>query len=43
MLRNHGGGQTPLKPIELFFELIFVFAITLLSHYLLAKLTWLVR
>jgi low temperature requirement protein LtrA len=41
MLRNHGGGQAPVSTIELFFDLIFVFAITQLSHYLLAGLTWL--
>lgn len=36
MLRNHGGGQAPVSTIELFFDLIFVFAITQLSHYLMA-------
>lgn len=41
MLRNHGGGPAPVSMIELFFDLIFVFAITQLSHYLLAHLTWL--
>ena len=41
MLRNHGGGQAPVSTIELFFDLIFVFAITQLSHYLMADLTWL--
>lgn len=41
MLRNHGGGQAPVSMIELFFDLVFVFAVTQLSHYLLDGLTWL--
>lgn len=39
MLRNHGGGHAPVTNLELFFDLVFVFAITQLSHYLLAELT----
>jgi low temperature requirement protein LtrA len=39
MLRNHGGGHAPVTNLELFFDLVFVFAITQLSHYLMAELT----
>ncbi len=33
MLRNHGGGHAPVSNLELFFDLVFVFAITQLSHF----------
>ena len=39
MLRNHNGGFAAVNTIELFFDLVFVFAITQLSHLLLAELT----
>ena len=39
MLRNHGGGYAAVSNLELFFDLIFVFAVTQLSHFLLADLT----
>ncbi len=39
MLRNHNGGFAAVNTIELFFDLVFVFAITQLSHFLLAELT----
>ncbi|WP_309623045.1 low temperature requirement protein A [Novosphingobium sp.] len=39
LLRNHGGGHAPVTNLELFFDLVFVFAITQLSHYLLDELT----
>lgn len=39
LLRNHNGGQAAVNTIELFFDLIFVFAVTQLSHFLLADLT----
>ena len=39
LLRNHGGGHAPVTNLELFFDLVFVFAITQLSHYLIAELT----
>ena len=39
MLRNHGGGYAPVSYLELFFDLIFVFAVTQLSHFLLSELT----
>lgn len=32
LLRNHGGGHAPVSYLELFFDLVFVFAITQLSH-----------
>lgn len=33
LLRNHGGGHAPVSNLELFFDLVFVFAITQLSHF----------
>lgn len=36
MLRNHGGGHAPVSFLELFFDLVFVFAITQLSAVLKA-------
>jgi low temperature requirement protein LtrA len=41
MLRGHGGGHAPVSMLELFFDLVFVFAITQLSHGLLHHLSWL--
>lgn len=40
ILRNHGGGHAPVSYLELFFDLVFVFAITQLSHGLLHHLSW---
>ena len=40
MLRNHGGGTAVVSNLELFFDLIFVFAVTQLSHFLLADLSF---
>lgn len=40
LLRNHNGGHAPVNMIELFFDLVYVFAITQLSHFLLEDLTW---
>ena len=40
MLRNHGGGVAAVSNLELFFDLIFVFAVTQLSHFLLADLSF---
>lgn len=34
LLRGHGGGHAPVSTLELFFDLVFVFAITQLSHFL---------
>ena len=39
LLRNHNGGYAAVSNLELFFDLIFVFAVTQLSHFLLADLT----
>lgn len=40
LLRNHGGGHAPVSYLELFFDLVFVFAITQLSHTLHHHLSW---
>ena len=40
LLRNHGGGHAPVTNLELFFDLVFVFALTQLSHYLLGRLSF---
>jgi low temperature requirement protein LtrA len=40
MLRHHGGGHAPVSYLELFFDLVYVFAITQISHALLVNLTW---
>ena len=40
LLREHHGGHASVSNLELFFDLVFVFAITQLSHYLLVQLTW---
>jgi low temperature requirement protein LtrA len=37
--RDRGAGQSRVTNIELFFDLVYVFAVTQLSHYLLSKLT----
>ncbi|MDE2437442.1 MAG: low temperature requirement protein A [Sphingomonadales bacterium] len=34
MLRNHGGGHAPVSNLELFFDLVYVFAVTQLSHFI---------
>lgn len=39
MLRGHGGGHAAVTNLELFFDLVFVFAVTQLSHHLMADLT----
>ena len=41
MLRHRDGGHARVGFVELFFDLVFVFAITQLSHTLLSHLTWL--
>lgn len=41
LLRDRDGGHARVGFIELFFDLVFVFAITQVSHALLAHLTWL--
>ena len=40
LLRHHGGGHAPVSYLELFFDLVYVFAITQISHALLVDLTW---
>jgi low temperature requirement protein LtrA len=39
LLRARGGGEQAVTPLELFFDLVYVFAVTQLSHLLLAHLT----
>src|ERR671920_1723170 len=39
MLRTRDGGEQRVTPLELFFDLVYVFAITQLSHLLLSHLT----
>ncbi len=34
LLRNHGGGHAPVSNLELFFDLVYVFAITQVSHFI---------
>lgn len=41
LLRNHGGGHAAVSNLELFFDLVYVFAVTQLSHLLLHDLSWL--
>lgn len=41
LLRGHGGGHTPVSYLELFFDLVFVFAITQLSHFFGHHIGWL--
>ena len=40
LMREHHGGHASVSNLELFFDLVFVFAITQLSHYLLVHLDW---
>ncbi len=40
LLRGHNGGHAPVNTIELFLDLVYVFAVTQLSHHLLDHLTW---
>jgi len=40
LLRHHAGGPTPVTYLELFFDLVYVFAITQISHLLLGELSW---
>ncbi|MBN8552845.1 MAG: low temperature requirement protein A [Caulobacterales bacterium] len=41
LLRARDGGEARVGFVELFFDLVFVFAITQVSHFLLENLTWL--
>jgi low temperature requirement protein LtrA len=38
--RSHDGGEQRVSTLELFYDLVFVFSITQVSHYLLEHLTW---
>src|ERR687884_219567 len=40
LLRTRDGGEQRATPLELFFDLVYVFAITQLSHLLLGHLSW---
>jgi low temperature requirement protein LtrA len=40
LIRTHGEGEQRTTFFELFFDLVYVFAITQLSHYLLADISW---
>lgn len=40
LLRDRQGGQAPVSDSELLFDLIYVFSVTQLSHYLLHYLSW---
>jgi low temperature requirement protein LtrA len=40
LLRRRDGGGTRVTPLELFFDLVYVFAVTQLAHLLLEDLTW---
>lgn len=40
LIRSRSGGEQRATFFELFFDLVYVFAVTQLSHYLLADLTW---
>ena len=39
VLRTSNGGEQQVTPLELFFDLVYVFAVTQLSHRLLDHLT----
>ncbi|MCW2971179.1 MAG: low temperature requirement [Solirubrobacterales bacterium] len=39
-MRRHGGDEQHASTLELFYDLVFVFAITQVSHLLLHRLTW---
>lgn len=39
-MRNHGGGHAPVSYLELFFDLVYAFAITQASHFLLMHPGW---
>ncbi len=41
LLRHHEGGHAPVTTLELFFDLVYVFAVTKLTHFLLDNMTFL--
>jgi low temperature requirement protein LtrA len=40
LLRQHGGGPAPVSYLELFFDLVYVFALTQISHLILEEMSW---
>ena len=40
MLRERGKGEAEVKPVELFFDLAYVLAVTQITHHLVDHLTW---
>jgi low temperature requirement protein LtrA len=40
LLRNHHGGHAPVSYLELFFDLVYVFALTQISHLIVAHPGW---
>ena len=40
LLRNHHGGHAPVSYLELFFDLVYVFALTQISHLILESMSW---
>ncbi|OYW45335.1 MAG: low temperature requirement protein A [Sphingomonadales bacterium 32-68-7] len=40
LLRNHRGGHAAVSYLELFFDLVYVFAITQISHLIIAHMGW---
>lgn len=40
LLRNHRGGPAPVSYLELFFDLVYVFALTQISHLIVAHPGW---
>ena len=39
-LRPHGDGAAEVQPVELFYDVVYVLAVTQLTHHLVAHLTW---
>ncbi len=39
-MRNHAGGPAAVSYLELFFDLVYVFAITQISHLILEEMSW---
>lgn len=40
LLRNHAGGPAAVSYLELFFDLVYVFAITQISHLIIGEMNW---
>ena len=41
LLRNHAGGPARVSFLELFFDLVYVFAITQIAHLIIEEMSWL--